>query len=109
MLGVILWAILMGEPLFTHECDKLCEKQIMDAAFLDSEFAKAKTRLSPPAYDLLSKMLQRVPDNRLTAKEALSHPFIMKSYSPADYAQTYGEGVAMFDTDLVRKMEGFVQ
>ena len=43
---------------------------------------------------------------RKKAKEALSHPFILKSYSPGDYAAsgTGGGGAPLFDTDLV----GFV-
>jgi serine/threonine protein kinase len=36
-LGVILFAMLMGEPLFTHDDDTKCEQQILDPKHLRRE------------------------------------------------------------------------
>merc|ERR1712194_262759 len=79
-IGVILWSMLIGEPLYTHECDYLCRQQILDPAYLENEL---KTKLltdkhiylSKEAKDILSLMLKRNPDERITAAEALKHPF----------------------------------
>ncbi|CAD7971870.1 unnamed protein product [Amoebophrya sp. A25] len=116
-LGVILWALLMGEPLFTHDCDILCERQILDPRYLDKEWKKTIPLLSPEAVDLLQRMLTRDPAERLTAAEALRHPFILDSYSPDDYTElSYpppgGMAKALastFDTNCVQKMAEYVQ
>ena len=38
----------------------------------------------PDAVDLLSRLLAFNPDRRLTAEEALRHPFVSQFHSPAD-------------------------
>jgi len=116
-IGVILWSMLIGEPLFTHECDYLCRQQILDAEYLEKELqTKLLTDkhiyLSTEAKDLLYKMLKRDPQERITASDALRHGFVLKSYSPADYEVDDGGGSAAsqqhFDTEIVKKMERFV-
>ncbi len=109
-LGVILWAILVGEPLFTHECDSLCKEQILNPDFLAAEMKKLVGKISPEARDLLSLMLQRDPDKRISAAEALKHKFIMKSYSPSDYSDMGSSGgPALFDRNIVQKMDNYAR
>ena len=40
--------------------------------------------LSPEAMDLCSKMLQKYPDNRISATEALEHPWFKKHNGEVD-------------------------
>ena len=69
---------------------------------------KAVGKISPEACDLLSRMLQRNPAERITAAEALKHKFILRSYSPSDYSDKTG-GPALFDMELVKKMEAYAK
>ena len=46
---------------------------------------------SPEALDLISKLITYDPDERLTAKEALQHPFLAEIYDPED------------DSDIIEK------
>lgn len=49
----------------------------------DKSFEVMFPRASPQSLDLLHKMLQFNPDKRLTAEEALRHPYLVKMYDPA--------------------------
>ena len=43
-----------------------------------------KNKANPQALDLLQKMLVFDPEKRITAEEALAHPFLEDLYSPDD-------------------------
>jgi mitogen-activated protein kinase 15 len=45
---------------------------------------------SPEAADLLSRLLQFNPAKRITAREALRHPFVAQFHSPADEPSAAG-------------------
>lgn len=76
-LGVILYVFLCGYPPFEGDNNTQIFKNIMGQklAFDPKEWSS----ISEQAKDLLSKMLNRVPEERLTAQECLEHPFFANS------------------------------
>jgi len=110
--GCILGELLKGEPIFKgsstmNQLDKLMEwtgkPTAQDIAAINSSFAATMLQGLPPlpypegrgfaemfpnappdAIDLISRLLTFSPDKRLTAEEALRHPFVSQFHSPAD-------------------------
>ena len=78
--GVIFYVMLTGRPLFEGknnqkiilEKNKKCEYKF-NSYFLQS--------VSEEARDLVVKMIAEDPDQRISAKEALEHPWISKDFS----------------------------
>ena len=76
--GVILYMLLTGKPLY----DGLTDKDIIfnikneQPNFGSKEFQT----LSESCQDLLKKLLDKNPYLRITATEALDHPWITSSY-----------------------------
>mmetsp|Transcript_22510 Transcript_22510/g.56898 ORF Transcript_22510/g.56898 Transcript_22510/m.56898 type:complete len:609 (-) Transcript_22510:542-2368(-) len=90
-LGIILYIMLVGEPLFSLGADEdKVKEEIMDPRFLPKKLKKKKKTLDPDAYDLLEKMLQRDHTKRIDARKALDHPFIQRTYDTKG-----GEGAAL--------------
>lgn len=52
------------------------------------------------AVDLLEKMLLLDTDNRLTAEEALAHPYLATYADPDDEVQTYTQSASKFSLML---------
>ena len=71
-IGCIFGEMIKGESLFIGENIKEIKKQILDGKI---ELPK---NISNFACDLLKKMLNFEPDKRITADEALLHPFFNK-------------------------------
>lgn len=67
-IGVILYAMLVGEPLFTHDSDAKCERQILDAAYLRRTLTRVRG-VSIEGRDMMAQMLKREPGERIGAKE----------------------------------------
>ena len=81
--------MLLGTALFSQRDPDLAQRQIRDKNHLAKAFHKHKNRIvkiSPDARDLLTKMLHHDPRKRIGAREALRHPFVLKSYDPKDYS-----------------------
>jgi calcium-dependent protein kinase len=73
-LGVILYIMLTGRPPFVAPSDAEIYELILKG---EVPFPEEKwTKISPPAKDLVQKMLAYDPAARITAKDALSHPWI---------------------------------
>ncbi|CAD7962397.1 unnamed protein product [Amoebophrya sp. A25] len=80
-LGIILYIMLTGEPLFTLGAeDDEVKTQILNPAHQRKKMRKKRKGLDPDAYDLLEKMLERDHHHRIDAKEALEHPFVKKAF-----------------------------
>ncbi|XP_022941058.1 calcium-dependent protein kinase 29-like [Cucurbita moschata] len=72
--GVILYLILCGEPPFCGQTEDDILKAVLSGN-LEMEDAPWPS-ISPSAKDLVSKMLRRDPKERITAAEALEHPWL---------------------------------
>eukprot|EP00741_Cyanophora_paradoxa_P024332 tig00000053_g23497.t1 len=73
-IGVLLYILLCGFPPFYSESEPVLFKQIMKGQFdfPDPEW----TDISPAAKELVTKLLDVNPKTRLTAAQALKHPWI---------------------------------
>ncbi|XP_075705346.1 phosphorylase b kinase gamma catalytic chain, liver/testis isoform isoform X2 [Rhinoderma darwinii] len=71
--GVIMFTLLAGSPPFWHRRQMLMLRMIMDGRY---QFSSPEwDDRSATARDLISHLLQVFPDKRLTADQALQHPF----------------------------------
>ncbi|NWV29767.1 MK15 kinase, partial [Origma solitaria] len=108
-IGCILGEMLLGKPLFPGTSTMNQIEQILrvipapspeDILALQSEYKasvinqmSSRQRVAfeeifpsstpPPALDLLKKLLVFNPDKRLTAEEALQHPYVSRFHCPA--------------------------
>ncbi|NXL87767.1 MK15 kinase, partial [Alectura lathami] len=108
-IGCILGELLLGKPLFPGTSTVNQMEQILrvipapspeDVVALQSDYkasvisrGSSRQRVTfeeilppstpPPALDLLKKLLVFNPDKRLTAEEALRHPYVRRFHCPA--------------------------
>jgi serine/threonine protein kinase len=100
-IGCILAELLLGEPLFAQANNNISLIDVIvdilgtpapeDCAWIENENARARVRRDPTktsqinqifpgadtdAVDLLKKLLHFNPSKRITAEQALQHPFI---------------------------------
>jgi len=75
-LGVILYILLSGSPPF---CDNRGDHMNLRDQILKANYTfypQLFEHVSEDAKDLIRKLLQKVPENRLSAKEILDHPWL---------------------------------
>jgi len=103
-LGVMLFMMLTGEPLLT-EGSEILELKDEQAVAKRLRACVAFRRASAEVKDLVSRMLEWNEDKRISAEDALQHPFIrsrrhagVESHFPWD-----------FDKQLPEKMVRFAQ
>ena len=72
-LGVILYILLVGYPPFNGQNAVVLYRQIMHNEW---GFGPAWSAISPDARDLVLKMMYQDGTKRITATEALEHPWI---------------------------------
>jgi calcium-dependent protein kinase len=73
-LGIIMYIMLTGMPPFMAKTDNEIYDLILKG---DIQYPESKwSNISKSAKDLVQKMLTFNPAARVTAKEALSHPWI---------------------------------
>lgn len=72
-IGVIVYILLVGYPPFYADNDPLLFKKIMA---VDYEFGEGWDSVSEQAKDFIRHLLVKDPQKRLTATQALEHPWI---------------------------------
>jgi len=75
-LGVILYILLSGSPPF---CDNRLDKMNLRDQILKAKYTlypQLFDHISDDAKDLIKKLLQKVPDKRLSSEEILEHPWL---------------------------------
>ncbi|TNJ30452.1 Kinase, CAMK CAMKL [Giardia muris] len=72
--GIILYAMLCGYLPFDHDNTESLYKKIIAGVF------QIPSHVSPPAADLLRKILVVNPDKRYTIADILQHPWFVESY-----------------------------
>jgi len=71
--GVLLYTLITGHPPFSHHKQLQLMRQIQDAKY--NKNCEAWKQLSPSVQTLIGSLLQPNPSERLTAKQALQHPW----------------------------------
>ncbi|ESO08216.1 hypothetical protein HELRODRAFT_185431 [Helobdella robusta] len=74
--GVIMYSLLVGSPPFYHRNELRMLRMIMEGKY--SVSTADFQDISETAIDLIKKLLVVDPKERLTAKEALQHPFLAR-------------------------------
>lgn len=77
--GVILYILLCGYPPFNGNSDKQIISAVMAGKYTVDE--PEWEHISSEAIDLVSKLLELEPEKRITAADALQHPWILKMAS----------------------------
>ncbi|CAG9332435.1 unnamed protein product [Blepharisma stoltei] len=74
-LGIVMYVLLVGKPPYRidSESEVLVQIKNRELDFNDEEYQ----RISPLAKDLLSKLLDTDYNKRITAREALKHPWFV--------------------------------
>ncbi|CAN0407238.1 unnamed protein product, partial [Laminaria digitata] len=84
-LGVIVFVLLCGCLPFDDDSKKLNRAGAFQVtAKFVLRFPRWAQKLSPGAKDLLSKLLTVTPRARLTAEQALEHPWVTGKVAKAD-------------------------
>lgn len=75
-IGVILYILLCGYPPFNGANDEQIIKNVKKGEFRTDE--EEWQTISNEAIDLVNKLLSYEPKHRISAKDALQHPWIQK-------------------------------
>ena len=73
--GVTLYAFLTGKTPWSAQSTKVRMRQIQQGSFRSARNKKLLGRFSSEVNDLMDRLLVVDPQERMTAAEALSHPF----------------------------------
>merc|ERR1740138_1053416 len=73
-IGVITYAVLTGRPLYTGDSHVVQQK--IRASRAEDHFCEGFASLSTDARDFIRSLLASDPTQRLSAAEALRHPWV---------------------------------
>ena len=79
-LGCILFSLICGSPAFHSNCESELRRLIMAGEYYTDEEANPIWKeISAEGKDLLSRLLRVDPEERLSAGQALNHPWFDKN------------------------------
>eukprot|EP00968_Pinguiococcus_pyrenoidosus_P022964 scaffold3496_cov201-Pinguiococcus_pyrenoidosus.AAC.3 len=81
-LGVIAYMLLCGRPPFAGETDEDILQKVMKGRYHFP--AKVSKKISDHAKDFVASLLRLDPGSRMTAEEALAHPWLHDWDGPAE-------------------------
>ena len=89
--GVILYIMLVGKPPFPGETDEEIIKNVIKGEYKTSggDFAN----ISNNAIDLIKKLLNKIPEKRISAEEALNHKWFKDNKTKELYNQIEDQNV----------------
>ncbi|XP_006899237.1 PREDICTED: calcium/calmodulin-dependent protein kinase type II subunit delta-like [Elephantulus edwardii] len=104
--GVILYILLLGYPPFWDEDQHRLYQQIKAGAY---DFPSPEwDRLTPEAKDLINKILTINPAKRITASEALKHPWICQRSTVASMMHSQETIDCLKKFNARRKLKGAI-
>jgi len=87
-LGIIVFVLLCGCLPFDDDSSRITSEVVIKKKFA-LRFPRWASNLSEPAKDLLTKLLDVDPKTRITAENALRHPWVSgESAAPNNYLQS---------------------
>lgn len=87
-LGIIVFVLLCGCLPFDDDSSRITSEQVIRKKFA-LRFPRWASNLSASAKDLLTKLLDVNPKTRITAEEALQHPWVAGvNVTPNNYLQS---------------------
>lgn len=86
-LGIIVFVLLCGCLPFDDDSSRITSDVVIKKKFA-LRFPRWASNLSAPAKDLLTKLLDVDPKTRITAEQALKHPWVSGAVAPNSYLQS---------------------
>jgi len=85
-IGVITYILLCGYPPFNGSCDRQMHAAILRGGY--KFYAEDWSCISTDAMDFIRRLLQKDPRRRMTAQQAVCHPWIVKHALYTDESRT---------------------
>lgn len=99
-MGVVMYIMLSGRPPFGGKNNNEILNNVMQGKF---DFSASNWALvSDEAKDLISKLLERQADIRLTAQEAFNHPWIQRQRKRL-------ENEVQIGLEVVKNMQNYME
>lgn len=71
-IGVLCYELLVGHPPFESQTSQETYKKIVSC------YCKFPDHVTPEARDLILKLLQKIPAERISLRDVKNHPWIQK-------------------------------
>lgn len=105
-LGVIAYMLLSGHPPFAGDTDEEIMKRVRKGKYHFDHSAFKK--ISENAVDFCRKLLQYDTKNRMTAQQALVHPWLSEHSKRMMQRRSQRRG-SVLDLEVVNNLRGFVE
>uniref|UniRef100_A0A8C5S9P6 Serine/threonine-protein kinase ULK3 n=1 Tax=Laticauda laticaudata TaxID=8630 RepID=A0A8C5S9P6_LATLA len=100
-VGVILYEALFGRPPFASKSFTELEEKIRSSQPVE---LPSRPRLSPECRDLLQRLLQRDPQQRISFQAFFAHPFVDMEHMPS--SESLGKATKLVMEAIKKDQEG---